>query len=295
MRKTLITGATGGLGSAVAQFLKSKNETENIAVLVRNDKNDKAIEYKNQGFDVRVADYDKPGTLISVFTGIEVLYFVSGSDINTRFNQHKNVVAAAIKAGIKHIIYTSTVRKDETIEAPLHLVVSAHAGTEELIKESGIPYTILRHSLYGEVIPMFIGDKAKVLESKLIYLPTGNGKTAFVPRIDFAEAAALILKNAKTHENKIYEFNGSEAVTLTEIAKILSGILGESINYVSPGKEEFEATLASFGLPEGIISLVSSFGRGIANGEFDHLKTDIETILGRKTQSMEEYLQEVYK
>ncbi|WP_028297624.1 SDR family oxidoreductase [Olivibacter sitiensis] len=294
MAKILITGATGGLGSAVVESLKEKISAGDIAVLVRDGHSDKAEQYRKEGFDVRVADYDHVEALATAFVGIDVLYFVSGNDIHARLAQHRNVVTAAKESGIKHILYTSTVRKDESASAPLYAVVSSHVQTEQWIKESGIAYTLLRHNLYAEVIPMFLGTKEQILQSKAVYLPTGNGKAAFAPRKDLAEAAAIILSNSKGHEHKTYEFNGSEEITFEQVAVILSDVLGEQINYVSPEIKAFESTLTSFGLPAEVVATVSSFSQGIANGEFDQQHNDLENILGRKTQAIAEFLSEVY-
>ena len=295
MKKTLITGATGGLGSTVVDFLKAKNKIENLVVLVRNTESDLAKQYKKEGIELRIADYDNVDALENAFKNIEVLYFVSGSDINNRLPQHKNVVATAKKMGVKHILYTSTVRKDESALAPLFPVVDSHKQTEELIIASGINYTILRHSLYAEVIPMFIGDKTQLLQTKSIYLPTANGATAFVPRKDFAEAEANILSNPETYENKILEFNGSETITFSKISDLLSKILNEPITYISPEEAEFKTKMTEVGLPDFIIDMLIMFSLGIANNEFDQQTNDLETVLGRKTQSLEEFLSEVYQ
>lgn len=295
MAKTLITGVTGGLGSAVATFLKNKTAVENIAVLVRDTQGEKAQQFRTQGFDVRQGDYNEPASLAAAFQGIDVLYFVSGNDVHARLPQHQNVVNAAKAAGVKHILYTSTVRKDESASAPLHLVVNAHAQTEKWILESGIPYTLLRHNLYAEVVSLFLGAKEQLLQSKTVYQPAGTGKTAFVPREDFAEAEAVILANPAPHINKTYEFNGSETLTFAQVADILSEVTGEKIAYVSPDAKEFEQTLASHGVPAPIVGIVSSFGQGIANGEFDHKTSDLEKILGRKTTPVAQVLKQAYK
>ncbi|WP_375560759.1 SDR family oxidoreductase [Bernardetia sp. OM2101] len=295
MSKILITGATGGLGSNVAEFLKEKIGATNIAVLVRDKNAEKAKHYLEQGFDIRVADYDNLDALKIAFANIDMLYFVSGSDINNRLSQHENVVNAAKEVGIKHILYTSTVRNDETEKSPLHLVVDAHIKTEEWIKESGITYTILRHNLYAEVVPMFIGSKEQLQETKTVYLPTGDGKTAFALRKDFAEAEAIILNEPEKHANKIYEFNGSKLITFNDIATYLSEVIGETINYVSPTVPEFEATLKSVGLPAEIIGMTTGFSLGIASGEFEKTKSDLETILGRKTQILSSFIKKMYK
>ena len=295
MSKILITGATGGLGSTIIEFLEKKIGNTDIAVLVRDKEGEKAKDYSAKGFDVRVADYDNYSHLENAFKGIDVLFFISASDINSRLAQHKNVVDAATKVGVKHILYTSTVRTNESENAPLFPVVNAHVQTEDWIKQSGMDYTILRHNLYGEVIPMFLGDKSQVLQSKTVYLPTENGKTAFVPRRDFAEAEAIILSNPSAHVNRVYEFNGNEAASFAQVAQYLSETTGEKISHVSPSVKEFETSLKSFGLPAEIIGMTTMFCLGIGDGEFDKSQNDLENILGRKTQSIASFIGEVYQ
>ncbi|MDF0717192.1 SDR family oxidoreductase [Muricauda sp. 334s03] len=294
MAKILITGATGGLGGTTARFLKEKTTSDNITVLVRDKESDNAKALASEGFELRSGDYDNPDSLAEAFKGIDILYFVSASDIGKRIPQHKNVVETAKASNIKHIMYTSTVRKDESSNAPLHVVVDAHVQTENWIKASGLTYTILRHNLYAEVIPMFLGEKEQLLQSKTIYLPTGSGKTSFVPREDFAEAEANILADPSSYENKVLEFNGNEQISFEEVAHILTKTLDEPIGYVSPEVDEFKQTMASYQLPEGIIGMLTMFSLGIAKGEFDQKSNDLEAVLGRKTKSINEFLNEVY-
>ena len=294
MKKTLITGATGSLGQLLVNALKSKTEVSNIAVLVRDTEKDIVKEYQSQGLDIRVSDYENLDKLTAAFEGIEQVFLISGNDLGARLQQHKNVVEAAKAANVKHVFYTSSVRKTESKDAPLDPVISGHAQTEEAILNSGLDYTILRHNLYSEVVPMFIGDKEQLLKTKSVYLPTENGKVAFVPRKDFAEAEANILVSPEDYTNKIYEFNGSEQVSFEEISEILTDVLGEKIAYVSPKVDEFESQMKAAGLPDPIVGMLSMFSQGVANGEFNFEKTDIEKALGRKTQTLKEFLGEVY-
>ncbi|MDN3595610.1 SDR family oxidoreductase [Zunongwangia endophytica] len=294
MKKTLITGATGSLGQLVVKNLLANTEANNIAVLVRDTEKDIVKEYKSQGLGIRVADYDNPANLEEALKDFEQVYLISGSDLGARLKQHENVIAAAKVNDVKHIFYTSTVRKTESSDAPLDPVVSSHLQTEKLLIDSGLKYTILRHNLYSDVVPMFIGDKEQLLKTKSIYLPTENGKVSYVPREDFAEAEAKMLISPQDHGNKIYEFNGNEKVSYAEISEILTEILGEKIAYVSPSVEEFESQMKEAGLPNEIVGMLSMFSQGVANGEFDFDNTDLEKILGRKTKTMKQFLTEVY-
>ncbi|WP_417884867.1 SDR family oxidoreductase [Zunongwangia sp.] len=294
MKKTLITGATGSLGQLVVKNLLQNVETDKIAVLVRNTEKDIVKEYQSKGLDVRVADYNNLEKLQEAFKNIEQVYLISGSDLSARLEQHKNVVEAAKANTVKHIFYTSTVKKTESTDAPLAPVVNSHLKTEQTIIDSGLQYTILRHNLYSDVVPMFIGDKEQLLKTKSIYLPTEDGKVAYVPREDFADAEAKMLISPKEHINKIYEFNGNEKISYQQVSEILTKILGEEIAYVSPSVDEFEAQMKEVGLPTEIVGMLSMFSQGIANNEFDFDTTDLEKILGRKTKTMQQFLTEVY-
>lgn len=293
--KILITGATGGLGSKVINLLKEKTKIKNLAVLVRDDKNELAKQYANDGIEVKIGDYANLESLESAFKGIDTLYFVSGGDDSERASLHKNVVDSAKNIGIKHILYTSAVWKDESNSSPLANLVDSHLQTENCIKTSGITYTILKHNLYAEVIEMMIGDKSQLLKTKTIYLPTANGLTSFVPKKDLAEAEVNILLNPSSYFNKILEFNGSEQISFSEIAKKISEIVNEPIQYISPTKNEFEKQMTKFGLPSHVIEILATFSIAIANKEFDQQSNDLERVLGRKTTSLSEFLQAAYE
>lgn len=292
--KILITGATGGLGSKVIDLLKEKTAVENLAVLVRDENNELAKQYINDGIEVKIGDYANLEGLEKAFKGIDILYFVSGGDDNQRSKLHKNVVDAAKEAGVKHILYTSGIRKDESDSSPLASLMDSHIRTENFIKASGMTYTLLRHNLYAEVIAMMLGDKSQLLKTKTIYLPTANGLTSFVPKKDLAEAAVNILLNPSAYADKIFEFNGSEQVTFSQIAEKLSKIVNEPIQYISPEITEFESTMSKIGLPGHAIEILKIFSLAIAKGEFDQKSIDLETVLGRKTRSLTEFLKEAY-
>lgn len=170
MKKILITGVTGQLGKAVIHKLLKKIKASDLAVLVRDAS--KVEDLKVKGVDIRVGDYMNYDSLVKAFSGIDKLYFVSGSDISTRTPQHENIVKAAIEAGVKHVVYTSFQRKNETETSPIALVAEAHLKAEKWLIESGMKYTILQHGLYMDMLPMFIGDK--LFETGVIYQSTGR-------------------------------------------------------------------------------------------------------------------------
>ncbi len=289
MGKILVTGVTGHLGRIVLEKLLTKVPASNVKVLVRDEA--KAVPFKQSGVEVAIGSYDDKASLVAAFKGIDKLYFVSGNDVVNRGPQHENVVNAAIETKVGHVVYTSFQRKNETATSPIHLVATTHLLVEKLLKSSGLKYTILQHGLYAEVIPMFIGDK--VLETGTIYLPTGEGKTAFVLRADLAEAGVEVL-TGEGHENRSYELTGPEAISYADIAATLSAITGKQISHVSPTSEEFTAALTKAGVPSEYIGIFAGFSGAAKEGEFANVSADLEKLTGRKGGSVAEYLKAVY-
>ena len=160
----LVTGSTGHLGTATIDFLLSKGiEANRIVALARNAK--KAERISSKGVQVRLGDYTDYASLKSAFTNVEKLLLISSSDLQGRAEQHENVINAAAEVGVKHIVYTSFLRKNETSTSPIAFIAQQHLETEKSLKASGIPYTLMLNGLYADVLPGFFGDT--VLETRL--------------------------------------------------------------------------------------------------------------------------------
>jgi NAD(P)H dehydrogenase (quinone) len=286
----LVTGATGHFGNATINFLLEKGlKASQILALVRDEQS--ADDLKKRGISIVIGNYDNYASLVSAFKGVEKLLFVSGSDIMKRLSQHENIINAAKEAGVKHIVYTSFQRKDETETSPLWIVAESHIQTEKWLKASAINYTILKNNLYMDFLPGFIGEK--VLETGTIYVPAESGKVSAVLRSEMAEAAASILATPG-HTGKEYDFTNTEAISYQEIAQVISDASGKMITYISPSIEDYGTTLTKHGVPAEVIGIFSSFATAQAKGELDIVSTDLEELLGRKPLSVKNFLTGLY-
>lgn len=287
--KILVTGATGHFGKATIDFLLKKGiSASNISALVRDEA--KAADLKAKGITLKIGDYDNYTSLVDAFKGVDKLLLVSGSDILNRGKQQENAVKAAKEAAVKHILYTSFERKNETETSPIAMLAKSHIDTDNAIKASGMAYTIFRNNLYLDVLPMFLGEQ--VLETGLFF-PAGETGSAFVSRMDLAEATANVLTSIG-HENKEYAMNNTGNYSFQDIADVLSKIANRNIVYTSPGAEVYIDTLSKAGVPAEYVGMFAGFAEAIKQGEFNAAQTDLENLLGRKPLMLEDFLTQVY-
>ena len=285
----LVTGATGHLGKATIDFLLGKGaRLGSIAALVRDRK--KAVDLLSKGIIVMIGDYDNYASLVYAFKGVHKLLLVSGTDLENRGKQHENAINAAKEAGVKHILYTSYERKNETKNSPVAFLVQAHSYTERVIRESGIPFTIFRNNVYTDLLPVYLGEE---ISEKGIVFPAGEKPAAFTLRSDIAEATANVLMS-EGHENKEYFFSNTENVSLRQIADALSDLSGKTITYNSPGTQTYIEAMTEAGVPGEYAGLFAGIAEGIKQGEFYSEKTDLENLLQRKPSSVIEFLKQVY-
>ena len=286
MGKILITGATGHLGTAIIEYLLKNTTADKIVALARTE--EKAALLAEKGIEARIGNFDDKQSLENALQGIDKLLLISGTDLH-RYEQHKNVVDASKKAGVKHILYTGVSMKDvnTSLNNPL---MEDHFKTEDYIKENSFTYTFLRNSLYSDSVSMLTGETATETG---IFLPVGTGKVPFVLRRDLAEATANVLLQSG-HENKIYELTGGEMYSFKDIATILSELSGKTVVYTDVDKSAYSETLKQYGVPERFIILLNGYSADIKNRQFEIASNDLEDLLGRKPTSFRTIIKDVY-
>ncbi|PSL40957.1 NAD(P)H dehydrogenase (quinone) [Planomicrobium soli] len=281
--KLLVTGATGKLGTKIIETLLQNVPAEQIAVSVRN--LEKAEEMRFKGIEVRHGDFDHPETLNAAFAGIDRLLIISADgDNETRIRQHTDAVAAAERAGVKFIAYTSlgNASNSQIFLAP------PHQATEAAILKTGIPYSFLRNNWYLEnEIPSIQG----ALAGAPWVTSAGNGKVGWALQQDYAEAAAAIIAG-EGHENTIYELSG-KPLTQEELAAALEEVAGKEIPVLQVQDAEYADIMKQAGVPDFVVPMLVEIQRGIRNNALAIESDDFEKILGRPATPVEEGLNRI--
>lgn len=268
-----VTGATGQLGRLVVEELKKRVSADAIVALVRTPS--KAADMGVESYEF---DYNNSDSLACALAGIDRLLLISSSEIGQRARQHANVIEAAKKAGVKWIVYTSLLHADTSSLS----LAEEHKATERALKESGIPYTLLRNGWYTE---NYTGSIPGAIAAGALIGSAGNGKIASAARADFAEAAAVVLTNLE-HQHKIYELAGDDAYTLADLAAEVSRQTGKVIPYQNLSEADYASALKSVGLPEGLAYAIAGWDVAASKNDLFDNGHHLSKLIGRATTSL---------
>jgi NAD(P)H dehydrogenase (quinone) len=269
--KIVITGATGHLGRLVVEQLLQKVSPRDLAVAVRNV--EKAADFQERGIDVRHADYEQPETLRTAFEGAAKVLLISANEIGKRFEQHRNVIEAVKAAGAGLLVYTSILNADRSGIG----LAKEHLATEELIRESGVPFVILRNGWYLE---NYTENLAPALQYGAIAGSAGTGRVAAAARADYAAAAVAAL-TGEGHAGKVYELPGDAPFTMSELAAEVSRQSGKQVVYNDMPPGQYRELLVGAGLPVPVAEMLVDADLGLGRGELDRESGDLGRLIGR--------------
>ncbi|MFI9584941.1 SDR family oxidoreductase [Streptomyces sp. NPDC052236] len=269
----VVTGATGSLGRLVIDELLAKVPAEQISAVVRN--KEKAADLAARGVELRIADYSRPETLAGAFRAGDRVLLISGSEVGQRVAQHTAVVEAAQAADVAQLAYTGVLGGPE---ADFQLAAE-HKVTEELILDSGLPYTFLRNGWYHE---NYTEHLAPVLEHNAVVASAGKGRVASAARADYAAAAATVL-TGEGHVGQVYELSGDVAWSFAEYAAELSRQTGRTIAYSNVPAETLLSILTGAGLPQPLAEILVDVDAGIERGLLAGTTGDLARLAGRPT------------
>ena len=216
----IVTGATGALNGATVEHLLTRVPASELVVAVRDIA--KAEPLVRRGIAVRRGDYADPQSLPGAFEGADQLLLVSSSDLTAdAVSLHRVAIEAAVAAGVGRILYTS-----HQAAAPDNPFSPGrdHFATEQLLAESGVPWTSLRNGFYAHSLTWLTGPWR---ETGVMSVP-GDGPVSWTAREDAAEAAAVILASDGRYDGPT-TITASAAPTFAELADAASEVSGRTI------------------------------------------------------------------
>ncbi|MEU7824544.1 SDR family oxidoreductase [Catellatospora sp. NPDC049133] len=270
-----VTGATGRLGAQVAHRLAEAGLPQRLVV------RDPSRAPELPGAEVRRAAYGDRAAAIDALTGVDTLFMVSGAESAERVDEHRRFIDAAVAAGVRRLVYTSFygAAPDATFT-----LARDHWATEQHLRDTPLAWTFLRNNLYLEMLPLFAGRDG-VLRG-----PAGQGRVAGVSISDVAAVAALVLREPGRHDGQTYELTGPQALTLEQVAEIITFVTGRPTSFHDETPEEAYASRAVYDAPGWQVEAWVSTYLAIARGELGSTTGTVERLTGVPAVSLEELL-----
>ncbi|MFG3134753.1 SDR family oxidoreductase [Streptomyces sp. NPDC048211] len=274
----VVTGATGELGRLVMEQLLTTVPADGIAAVVRD--KDKAAGLAARGVELRIADYNHPETLAGAFRAGDRVLLISGSEVGSRVAQHTAIIDAAKAAGVAQLAYTGILGGPD---ADVQLAAE-HKVTEQLILDSGLPYTFLRNGWYTE---NYTANLAPVLAHGAVVANAGEGRIASASRADYAAAAVAVL-TGEGHLGRAYELSGDVAWSLADYAAEIARASGKEIVYKDVPASAHQEILVGAGVPEAFAAILTDVDEGIRRGLLAGTSGDLTRLIGRPTTPLAE-------
>lgn len=277
----VVTGATGHLGRLVVQHLIADGVPA-AEIVATGRRTERLADLAEQGVRVATVDYGRPETIAAALEGADVVLLVSGSEVGQRVEQHRAVIEAAKGAGVRRLVYTSAPQADTS---PL-VLAPEHKATEEILRASGLTFTILRNGWYTE---NYLGDVQQAATSGEIVAAVGDGRVASAPRDDFAAAAAVVLRT-EGHDDAVYELSGDVAWSFDDLAAAAAEVLGRPVAFRAVTSEERRAGLLAAGLDEGTAGFVVALDENTRDGLLAGTSGDLARLIARPTTPLADAL-----
>ena len=270
MTTIAVTGATGRLGGMVARRLADAGIEQRLVV------RDPSRAPSLDGAETAQAEYGDASATRQALQGIDTVLMVSASESPDRVDRHRAFIDAAARTGVRHIVYTSFFGAGPRCT---FLLGRDHWHTEEHLRASGLGHTILRDNLYADFMPQLATDG-------VIRGPAGEGRVAVVATRDIADVAVAVLRKPDAHAGCTYDLTGPAALSLTEIAAVLTQTTGRPVRYEDETIEQAYASRTSHGAPGWQVDAWVSTYTAIAAGELAGIGDDITRITGHPATSL---------
>jgi NAD(P)H dehydrogenase (quinone) len=281
----VVTGATGQLGRLVIAELLDRVPASEVVAAVRHPEN--ALDLSATGVTVRACDYDDPATLADAFEPGDRVLLISSNDFVNSVAQHTAVVEAARTSEVSLLAYTSLLNAGES----RLIVAQPHRATEPIIRNSGVPYTLLRNNLYSEHFAPFV---RQAINTGTFASCTRDGRVASASRRDFAVAAAAVLTQAG-HEGKTYELSGDVPWSNSDLTHALSAISGTDVALRELSSDEQRRAITAAGFPGPVADVFVNTYEGIADGQLSHTDGTLRALIDRPSTTLAETLTDLLR
>ncbi|MFE7551914.1 NAD(P)H-binding protein [Streptomyces gardneri] len=269
----LVTGATGNIGSALLKELHAHG-----AGPLRGLTRDAARAVFPDGVEAVEGDFAEPASLKPALEGVRSLFLVS------RLGPDADVLEAARHAGVEHVVLVSSI----TVQTHPHLGPAAeNLAVEQLLKESGMAWTILRPTQFASNALMWA---ASIREHGTVRAPFADTALPTVHPADIASVARVALTEPG-HQGRTYALTGPEPVTARQQTEAIAEALGRDVPFAEISRAEARALMAAVFGEEAADAVLDVTG-GDVNDELLTVRDTVSRITGTQARPFRQWAAE---
>lgn len=246
----LVSGAGGKTGRAVTAALARRGVA--VRALVRRDG------VVDGAAEVYVGDVTDSADWQRAISNCNKLYHICPNMHEAEIEIGRNAINAAQQAGIDHFVYHSVLHP-QTQAMPHHW---NKMRVEEMLLESGVPFTILQPTAYIQNIR---AQWQSIVDDGIFAMPYPvTTRITLIDLYDVAEVAALMLTQTG-HASATYELVGTEALSQVEVADVIGDIIGRNVTTLEISLVEWECNARATGLDDYAINALLAMFRFYAD------------------------------
>ncbi|WP_097459101.1 SDR family oxidoreductase [Mangrovitalea sediminis] len=259
-----VTGATGTIGSALQNALSQSELNITWGTHSR----------PLPGLPSRPLDYSDPSNLERAFAGHQVLFLLLPLTAD-KLQWARNAIEAAKAAGVRHIVRSSGAGADP---ASPYSLLRLNGEIDRLVQASGLSWTLIRPSTFMQNFATYYSD---MIRGGSLYLPQGEGKTAFVDARDIAAVDAEVLANPERFAGEILTVTGAEALDNATAMARIGTVLGREMTYVPVDDEAARQAMTDQGAPDWLVDWMLSLHRATRDGHTAEVTDTVASVTGR--------------
>ncbi|MCA3716175.1 NmrA family NAD(P)-binding protein [Phenylobacterium sp.] len=275
--RILVTGAAGNIGAEIVKRLQARKA--DFAVMTHASGGAPAGAGETQG------DFLDPASLRRAFEGVDTLFLLFPL-VPEMPRMAANAVAAAKAAGVRHIVRSSGAGADAASPAA---IAKVHGEIDALIRNSGIPFTLLLPTSFMQNLVNFYGA---AIRDGALYAPRGDGATAVIDVRDIADVAVEVLTHPAAHAGQSYTLTGPENLTDAQMVSAIARQIGRDVRYVDVPEAAAVDSLTRMGSPPQVIEWLMSLNHVIKQGWAAGGSPVVETITGRPPRNLADFVRE---
>jgi uncharacterized protein YbjT (DUF2867 family) len=231
--------------------------------------------------EVVVADYGRQDALAEALHEGDRVFMVSVHEgPERRIPLHRSFIEVATRRGVAHVVYLSFLNAGRDAR---FLHARSHGATEEMLAESGVPYTSIRNGMYADHIADWFDEDGVARE------PGEGRRISFSYRPELAKAIAITLTEPG-HEGRVYNITTPPPVSLAELAEIASEVTRAAYRYEPAGDDEWDARWRAPGRSGWELEAGRTTYEAFRTGEFDVSSDDFRRLTGTAPLSVAEVI-----